>query len=191
MPYPLSISEDSKSFEIDSMARRAVLRFIVQHCLPGNLQGLGRAAILSDVSTYKFITNWLMTIASLSSFQREIYLPLIYKAEISEHPCRVNPYILIGESFYEGFSPARYSPDLIENHRLIESAEHEESTKLARWNLRTQDENGVRMNEVILIIRQKFTLDELRLMCDSFDFKAFENTAAPLAVDLLPLWLEG
>lgn len=191
MPYPLPASEDSKSFEIDSMARRAVLRFIVQHCLPGNLLGLGSAAILGEISTYKFITNWLMTIASLSSFQREIYLPLVYMADIYEGSCSVNPYILVVEKIYESFSPARYSPDFVDNHRLIESTEHEECTELARWNLRTQDENGERMSEVISIIRKKFTLDELKLMCDRFDFKPFENTATPLAVDLLPLWLEG
>ncbi|WP_223528001.1 Shedu anti-phage system protein SduA domain-containing protein [Pseudomonas sp. A-RE-23] len=191
IPYPVADTERGKSFEIDALARRAVLRFIVQHCLPKNLHNLGSDAILREVATYKFITNWLMTIVSLSNFQRDIYLPLIYMADISSESCSVNPYMLTGKYFSDSFSPARYSSSLIKDQRLIESAEHEESAELARWNLRTQDENGVRMNEVILKIRQKFTLDELSLMCKIFDFKPFEDATAPLVVDLLPLWVEG
>ena len=192
MPYPVVEAENnSKNFEIDALARRAVLRFVVQHCLPGNLQALGDTAKVRDVATYKFITNWLMVIASLSGFLRGIYLPLIYMADISGDSCSVNPYMLAGRFFSGSLSPARYSLSLIKDHRLVESAEHEESTELARWNLRTQDENGVSMNEVMLKIRQRFTLDELSLMCQYFDFKPFEDSAAPQVVDLLPLWVEG
>ena len=192
MPYPVVEAENnSKNFEIDALARRAVLRFVVQHCLPGNLQALGDTAKVRDVATYKFITNWLMVIASLSGFLRGIYLPLIYMADISGDSCSVNPFMLAGRFFSGSLSPARYSLSLIKDHRLVESAEHEESTELARWNLRTQDENGVSMNEVMLKIRQRFTLDELSLMCQYFDFKPFEDSAAPQVVDLLPLWVEG
>ena len=187
----MEAENNSKNFEIDALARRAVLRFVVQHCLPGNLQALGDTAKVRDVATYKFITNWLMVIASLSGFLRGIYLPLIYMADISGDSCSVNPYMLAGRFFSGSLSPARYSLSLIKDHRLVESAEHEESTELARWNLRTQDENGVSMNEVMLKIRQRFTLDELSLMCQYFDFKPFEDSAAPQVVDLLPLWVEG
>lgn len=190
MPYPLKGADRGKSFEIDALARRAVLSFIVQHCLPGNLQGVGIATTLREVSVYRYITNWLMTVASMSAFRRAIYLPLIYMADILNQPCSVNPYMLVGRYFYEGFSPARYSPAFIKDERLIRSVEHEESTSEARWTLSTQDENGVWMNEVISLIRQRFTLEQLVSMFDSFDFKPFEDATTPVVVDLLPLWLE-
>ncbi|MNN10770.1 hypothetical protein D3C81_1237030 [compost metagenome] len=111
-------------------------------------------------------------------------------ADILNQPCSVNPYMLVGRYFYEGFSPARYSPAFIKDERLIRSVEHEESTSEARWTLSTQDENGVWMNEVISLIRQRFTLEQLVSMFDSFDFKPFEDATTPVVVDLLPLWLE-
>lgn len=191
IPHPLLNSENDKDFEMDSLSRPAVLRFIIQHCLPRNLQGVGSSATLSDVKTYKYVTNWLMTVSSMSGFQREIYLPLVYLADMSTRICSVNPYSLLNMYSRGGFSPARYSPALIKDQRLIESAEHEESPELARWNLRVQDENGVLMNEVISMIRQRFTLDQLMSMCDIVDFKAFEDNTGPVVVDLLPIWLES
>lgn len=191
VPHPLLNSENDKDFEMDALARPAVLRFIVQHCLPRNLQGVGSAAMLSEIDTYKYVTNWLMTVSSMSGFLRGIYLPLIYLADMSGRICSVNPYALLGKYFHGSFSPARYSAALISDQRLIESAEHEESPELARWSLSIQDENGVRMNEVISMIRQRFTLDQLMSMCDNFDFKAFEDDTAPVVIDLLPLWLES
>lgn len=177
--------------EIDSIARQAVLRFVVQHCLPKNLDGLVYICESLSVDIYKAFTNWIMAVLSISGFERGIYLPLFYHIDFQAGECLVNPYVILECGVSESFNPSRHSKGLLHDSGLLVSVVNEQNPDLARWEFRVSTDEGICLNKVFNSIQSAFHLDRLLSMFDRWDFKPMENPASLPTLDLLPYWLEG
>ncbi|MFC2974728.1 Shedu anti-phage system protein SduA domain-containing protein [Azotobacter bryophylli] len=192
-PDPATCHQERQAFdvEIDSLARKAILRYLIQHCLPKNLLGLGSTHEFSDIEVYKATTNWLMAMIDIQGYYREMYLYLFYSANFKYNECYVNPYRAVNSEVFSSFNPARYSRILLNEYSLLVGAINDHDHTMASWQLRTSTESGIKLNSVFHAIQQSFTQQELAWMLNRRNLKRIENTNYAQTLDLLPYWLEG